>query len=139
MSIWDRLLYLIGLRPTPGPRTYHFDASESLQVTLSTLSSDEGRPEHDLIPDILAAGLTQYTANERLWDRWESLSPRERDVTALVCLGYTNREIAARLNISPDTVKDRISSVFRKFNINKRNDLRALFSYWDFNEWERQR
>jgi DNA-binding CsgD family transcriptional regulator len=92
-----------------------------------------------LIPDILAAGLTQYTANERLWDRWESLSPRERDVTALVCLGYTNREIAARLNISPDTVKDRISSVFRKFNINKRNDLRALFSHWDFNEWERQR
>ena len=80
-----------------------------------------------------------YTANERLWDRWESLSPRERDVTALVCLGYTNREIAARLNISPDTVKDRISSVFRKFNINKRNDLRALFSHWDFNEWERQR
>jgi DNA-binding CsgD family transcriptional regulator len=92
-----------------------------------------------LIPDILAAGLTQYTANERLWDRWESLSPRERDVTALVCLGYTNREIAARLNISPDTVKDRISSVFRKFNINRRNDLRALFSHWDFNEWERQR
>ncbi|MBI5824455.1 MAG: helix-turn-helix transcriptional regulator [Chloroflexi bacterium] len=92
-----------------------------------------------MIPDILAAGLTQYTANERLWDRWESLSPRERDVTALVCLGYTNREIAARLNISPDTVKDRISSVFRKFNINKRNDLRALFSHWDFNEWERQR
>ncbi|MDL1937379.1 helix-turn-helix transcriptional regulator [Candidatus Brocadia sp. AMX2] len=60
-------------------------------------------------------------------------------MTALVCLGYTNREIAARLNISPDTVKDRISSVFRKFNINKRNDLRALFSHWDFNEWERQR
>jgi DNA-binding CsgD family transcriptional regulator len=139
MSIWDRLLYLIGLRPTPGPRTYRFDASESLQVTLSTLSSDEGRPEHDLIPDILAAGLTQYTANERLWDRWESLSPRERDVTALVCLGYTNREIAARLNIAPDTVKDRLSSVFRKFNINKRNDLRALFSHWDFDEWERQR
>ena len=77
MSIWDRRLYLIGLRPTPGPRTYHFDASESLHVTLSTLSSDEGRPEHDLIPDILAAGLTQYTANERLWNTWESLSTRK--------------------------------------------------------------
>ncbi len=139
MSIWDRLLYLIGLRPTPGPRTYHFDASESLRVTLSTLSSDEGRPEHELIPDILAAGLTQYTANERLWDKWNSLSPRERDVAAFVCLGYTNRQIAARLNIAPDTVKDRLSSVFRKFDINRRNDLRALFSDWDFSEWERQR
>ena len=138
MSIWDRLLYLIGLRPTPGPRTYHFDASESLQVTLSTLSSDEGRPEHDLIPDILAAGLTQYTANERLWITWEALSPREKDVTALVCLGYTNREIGARLHISPETVKDRLESAFRKFKVHKRNDMRVLLSHWDFSEWERQ-
>ena len=138
MSIWDRLLYLIGLRPTPGPRTYYFDASESLQVTLSTLSSDEGRPEHDLIPDILAAGLTQYTATERLWNTWETLSPREKDVTALVCLGYTNREIGARLHISPETVKDRLESAFRKFKVHKRNDLRVLMSHWDFSEWERQ-
>ena len=132
-------MYLIGLRPTPGPRTYHFDASESLQVTLSTLSSDEGRPEHDLIPDILVAGLTQYTSNERLWNTWETLSQREKDVTGLVCLGYTNREIAARLNISPYTVKDRLSSVFRKFDVHKRNDLRMLLSIWDFSEWERQK
>jgi hypothetical protein len=38
MSIWDRLLHLMGLRPTPGPRTYYFNASESLQVTPFTLS-----------------------------------------------------------------------------------------------------
>ena len=81
MSIWDRFMYLIGLRPTPGPRTYHFDASESLQVTLSTLSSDEGRPEHDLIPDILVAGLTQYTAIERL-DRAEWQNGRRTDRSA---------------------------------------------------------
>ncbi|HEY6073402.1 MAG TPA: helix-turn-helix transcriptional regulator, partial [Anaerolineales bacterium] len=131
MSIWDRLLFLIGLRPTPGPRTYHFNASESLQVSLSTLASDEGRPEDELIPDILAAGLTQYTANERLWNLWESLSQRERDVTALACLGYTNREIGARLHISPETVKDRLESAFRKFKVNKRNDMRMLLSQWD--------
>jgi len=43
MSIWQRLLYLIGLRPNPGPRTY--EISESLQVTLSTFAQHEGRPE----------------------------------------------------------------------------------------------
>jgi DNA-binding CsgD family transcriptional regulator len=138
MSIWDRFLYLIGLRPTPGLRTYHFDASESLQVTLSTLSSDEGRPEHDLIPDILVAGLTQYTANERLWNTWESLSPREKDVAALVCLGYTNREIGVRLHISRETVKDRLENALFKFNITRRTELRVLFAHWDFSEWERQ-
>jgi len=139
MSIWDRFLYLIGLRPTPGPRTYHFDASESLRVTLSTLATDEGRPEDELIPDILVAGLTQYTARERLWNTWETLTAREKDVAAFACLGYTNRQIAARLNISPYTVKDRLSSVFRKFDVHKRGELRLLLSIWNFSEWERQK
>ena len=138
MSIWDRLLYLIGLRQTPGPRTYHLDVSDSLQVTLSTIAKDEGRPEHDLIPELLSAGLDQYTSKERIWKKWDSLSPRERDVAAFVCLGYTNRQIAARLSISPETVKDRLESVFRKFNINKRTELRLILSIWNFSEWEDQ-
>jgi len=138
MSIWDRLLYLIGLRQTPGPRTYHLDVSDSLQVTLSTIAQDEGRPEHDLIPELLNAGLDQYTSKERIWKKWDSLSPRERDVAAFVCLGYTNRQIAARLSISPETVKDCLESVFRKFNINKRTELRLILSIWNFSEWEDQ-
>jgi DNA-binding NarL/FixJ family response regulator len=136
MSIWDRFLYLIGLRQTPGPRTYHVDVSASFQTTLSTLAADEGRPEHDLIPELLNAGLNQYTSNERLWKKWESLSPREKDVAALVCLGYTNREIGSRLNISPETVKDRLETTLCKFNITKRTELRVLFAGWDFSGWE---
>ena len=138
MSIWDRLLYLIGLRPTPDPRTCHLDLSDSLQTSLSTIARDEGRPEAELIPELLNAGLTQYTSNERLWKKWESLSPREKDVAALVCLGYTNREMGARLNISPETVKDRLETAMYKFNITKRTELRLLFANWDFSEWERQ-
>ena len=138
MSIWDRLLYLIGLRPTPDPRKYHVEISDNLKVTLSTIAKDEGRPEAELIPELLNAGLTQYTSSERLWNKWQTLSLREKDVVAFVCLGYTNQEIALHMNISPNTVKDRLSSVFRKFNIHRRNDLRMLFSLWDFSEWERQ-
>ncbi|MBI5964084.1 MAG: helix-turn-helix transcriptional regulator [Chloroflexi bacterium] len=138
MSIWDRFMYLIGLRQTPGPRTYHLNVSDSLQVTLSTLASDEGRPESELIPELLNAGLNQYTSNERLWKKWETLSPREKDVAALVCLGYTNREIGARLNISSETVKDRLERALKKFNLTKRTELRTLLSIWDFSEWEHQ-
>ena len=67
-----------------------------------------------------------------------SLSQREKDVTVLVCLGYTNREIGARLHISRETVKDRLETTFRKFKVHKRNDLRVLMSHWDFSEWDRQ-
>ena len=138
MSIWDRFLYLIGKRSTPGPRSYRFDVSDSLQVTLSTIAKDEGRPENELIPELLNAGLTHYVSNERIWKKWEILSPREKDVAALVCLGYTNREIGARLSISSETVKDRLETALKKFNFTKRTELRDLLSIWDFSEWERQ-
>ena len=133
MSIMRRLLSLIGLRPISAPRKY--EVSESMQVTLTTLAQHEGRPEDDLIHDLLAAGLTQYYSSEELLKKWRVLTTREQDVAALVCLGFTNREIAARLSIAPNTVKSRLQNVLRKFNIHKRTDLRAMLSIWDFRPW----
>ena len=133
MSILRRLLSLIGLRPISAPRK--FQVSESMQITLTTLAQYEGRPENELIQDLVAAGLTQYYESEDLWKKWRSLTPREQDVAALVCLGFTNREIAARLSIAPNTVKSRLQNVLRKFNIHKRTDLRAMLSIWDFSPW----
>lgn len=133
MSIMRRLLSLIGLRPISAPRKY--EVSESMQVTLTTLAQHEGRPEDDLIHDLLAAGLTQYYSSEELLKKWRVLTTREQDVAALVCLGFTNREIAARLSIAPNTVKSRLQNVLRKFNIHKRTDLRAMLSIWDFRTW----
>jgi DNA-binding CsgD family transcriptional regulator len=136
MSIWQRILYLIGLHPAPDPRTYQI--SESLQVTLTTLAQHEGRPEHELAQDILAAGLTHYYATDELMPKWESLSPREKDVVAFVCLGYTSRQIAGRLHISPETVKTRIKNSLIKFNLHSRTEMRLLLKEWDFSAWESQ-
>jgi len=133
MSIMRRLLSLIGLRPISAPRKYK--VSESMQITLTTLAQYEGRPEDDLLHDLLAAGLTQYYSSEELLKKWRALTTREQDVAALVCLGFTNREIAARLSIAPNTVKSRLQNVLRKFNIHKRTDLRAMLSIWDFSPW----
>ena len=133
MSIMRRLLSLIGLRPISAPRKYK--VSESMQITLTTLAQYEGRPEDDLLHDLLAAGLTQYYSSEELLKKWKALTTREQDVAALVCLGFTNREIAARLSIAPNTVKSRLQNVLRKFNIHKRTDLRAMLSIWDFSPW----
>ena len=134
MSIWRRILSVIGLRPISAPRKYR--VSESMQVTLNTLAQHEGRPEDELIQDLVAAGLTHYYESEDLWRKWRSLTPREQDVAALACLGFTNREIAARLNIAPDTVKSRLHNILRKFNIHKRTDLRLMLSDWDFSAWQ---
>ena len=98
MSIWNRLLYLIGLCPKPGPRFY--ELSENLQVTLTALAQHEGRPVHDLVPDLLAAGLTQFLSKNKLWQQWQALTEREKDVTALACLGMTNRQKLDRWDFS---------------------------------------
>jgi DNA-binding NarL/FixJ family response regulator len=134
MSILRQFLSLIGLRPISAPRKYK--VSESMQVTLTTLAQHEGRPEDDLIHDLLAAGLTQYYSSEELWKKWRSLTTREQDVAALVCLGFTNREIAVRLSIALDTVKSRFQNVMKKFNIHKRTELRILMAEWDFSAWQ---
>jgi DNA-binding CsgD family transcriptional regulator len=135
MSIWHKLLSVIGLRPISAPRKY--PVSESMHVTLTTLSQHEGRPEDELIQDLLAAGLTQYYSFDDLWHKWEALSPREQDVAALVCLGYTNKEIGVKLSISPETVKTHLRNVLVKFGLQNRTELRLSMKAWDFSAWKK--
>ena len=56
-----------------------------------------------------------------------SLSPREKDVLALVALGYRNSQIARRLDLTENTVKKYLSSAMTKLGANSRLDalLRA--------------
>lgn len=48
------------------------------------------------------------------------LSAREREVLSLMASGATNKEIAARLFLSPHTVKEHTSSLYRKLKARNR-------------------
>ena len=48
------------------------------------------------------------------------LSGREREVLALIGEGATNREIGERLHLSPHTVKDHTSALYRKLDVRNR-------------------
>lgn len=50
----------------------------------------------------------------------ETLTGREQIVLQYIASGYTNGMIAAKLNISEDTVKSRLRAVFRKFGVETR-------------------
>ena len=50
----------------------------------------------------------------------EGLSPREREVLALVAEGLTNQLIARRLGISVDTAKEHVSTILEKLNVGNR-------------------
>lgn len=51
------------------------------------------------------------------------LSERKREVLALVCLGKTNREIAAQLGISDATVKVHVGHLLRFYKVVNRASL----------------
>ncbi len=48
------------------------------------------------------------------------LTQREREVLELIARGATNREIAASLFLSPHTVKEHSSSLYRKLEARNR-------------------
>ena len=48
------------------------------------------------------------------------LSPREREVLDLIAAGSTNREIAAALHLSPHTIHEHTSSLYRKLGARNR-------------------
>jgi DNA-binding CsgD family transcriptional regulator len=56
----------------------------------------------------------------------EVLSPREREVFALVARGMTNAEIAKELFIVETTVKSHVGSILVKLNATSRSELIAL-------------
>ena len=53
------------------------------------------------------------------------LSAREREVTALVARGHSNREIARHCFISEQTVKDHLKHTYRKLGVRTRTALIA--------------
>jgi len=124
---------LLGLHPD-GQRIFALD--EELAKTVYALAEHERRPPGELVDELLADGLAQREMGDYLWQRWRSLSRREQQVAALACLGYTNRQIAARLTISPETVKTHVRNVLRQFDLHSKEELRALLAEWDFSAWE---
>jgi two-component system, NarL family, response regulator DegU len=54
------------------------------------------------------------------------LSDRESEVVIWAMQGMTNKQIAARLGISPKTVKTHLRNIFRKVSVSRRAQLSAL-------------
>ena len=61
-----------------------------------------------------------------LWERFESLTPREREILPLVVSGRPNKQIAADLGTSEITVKVHRASVMRKMQAEYLADLVSM-------------
>lgn len=116
-------------------RRYHVDLD--MAAYLQELAVEQDSDPEQVAKEIFEKGIATHFQNEHLHQIWEHLTPREQEVAALVCLGYTNKEISEKLMISPNTVKSHISHAMSKFGAGKRAEIQLLLEGWDFSKWDR--
>ena len=108
---------------------------QHLSLALIQLAEEEEQPINEVGQRMLSFALQhRWEAAENL-KTWRSLTPREKEITALACLSYTNKEIAEQLVISPATVKTHLRNAKRKFGLRSKLELRKTLADWDFSQW----
>lgn len=91
------------------------------------------RGESVLGGEIAARALQHLTAQpaRRPGPPPERLTPRERDVLALVIEGQTNRQIAKRLSLSVGTVKIHVEHIIAKLGVSDRTQAAVRAVEWE--------
>ena len=88
----------------------------------------EGEAAESLVVTLHAVQAGQVVVPKALWERTEKplLTPREKQVLAMVVMGFSNAEIARQLFVTEATVKSHLSSTFAKLGVRSRTEATAL-------------
>lgn len=66
--------------------------------------------------EVISIMTENFIAKEKIRDKTQELSPREREVISLICQEFTTAEIAEKLYLSPLTVETHRKNILRKTN-----------------------
>ncbi len=133
MSFFRFLRNLIS--PTPSDKLT-FDLDPEVTPLLDHLASRRLRTKGQVVNDLIKDANDRDIQTGHSVQIWESLTPRQKDVTAYICLGLNNKHIAARLFVATETVKTHVHNVFINFNVHSKGELRSLLEGWDFRSWD---
>jgi DNA-binding NarL/FixJ family response regulator len=95
-------------------------AEEVRQQPSDLLLVDVRAPQIDGMTDLLDAARQKSSPAGDL-SGGHDLTPREREVLGLIAAGLSNRQIAERLVISPRTVKNHVSNIYRHIDVSHRS------------------
>jgi two-component system response regulator NreC len=106
-----------------GAAGYVIKASSAADLIKAVREVTAGR--HYLSPPLSEHAIESYVqkAKEARLDKYETLTTREREVLHLAAEGYSNREIAERLSISPYTAMTHRANLMRKLDLHSQTDL----------------
>jgi len=134
MNIWHTFQKFF--RPAASTSSQRSFALEGeLLVSLEQLARYRGSTPRKVAAELLARELQQVEVERETWEKWQSLTEREQQVAALICLQYRTQQIAARLQIAPETVRSHVHNILHKMDLPNRIALRQLLAGWDFSSW----
>lgn len=122
--------------------TGHGDVAMAVQAMKNNAADFIEKPFDDevlltLIAETLKKGEQEFSEKAQIQQVetcWQALSKRERQVAGLVVEGFSNREIAEKLDISIKTVEIHRSRVMSKMQAKKVTELVALAALLDKTE-----
>jgi len=71
---------------------------------------------------------TGERSHRRVASKRDDLTPQELTVARLVAQGSTNKEVAAQLFLSTNTIETHLRHVFQKLGLRSRTELAAKFT-----------
>lgn len=96
------------------------EAAREAGAQASVIKSSDPERLLAVIRDALAGGGVFDAAHPRRPEGQATLAPREQQVIVLVAAGKTNREAAAQLGISDETVKTLLERAYKKLGVRRR-------------------
>ncbi|MFD4352125.1 LuxR C-terminal-related transcriptional regulator [Nocardia sp. NPDC058518] len=86
---------------------------------------------------VTASARPASSAQLAMRQRLSSLTEREREILRLIVCGLSNRDVGARLFISPDTVKEHVGRILAKLDVATRVGAAVAAVRADLGQWGR--
>jgi two-component system nitrate/nitrite response regulator NarP len=129
---------LTALRGRPGPRIIVYTGSsnpdlprQAMALGAAGFASKQDRPEQLLETiDAVAAGRMAFPfvdVAQLSSDPMSSLTPRERELLEELAAGFTNQQMASRVDVSLNTVKFHLKNLYDKLGLGNRAQAVAFF------------
>lgn len=104
-----------------GASGYFLKDVEPQELVKAIYNVMEGKPAfHPVVTGKLLGEFNRLSSSARKKDEIDTLTEREKEVLVLIAHGESNRNIARKLFISEKTVKNHITNIFRKLNVEDR-------------------
>jgi two-component system response regulator NreC len=75
------------------------------------------------VAKVMLDDYVRHLADKGIADRFESLSPREREIFQLIAEGHSNKEIAELLSVSTATIETHRAHVLQKLDVHNTAEL----------------